>query len=235
MALTQAQAQYVAEIRFSEDPINVINTTFENVGSDDYADRQFREWLFAIDATNRVASERWYEIMIEGLMRHSPWLQRGVLQLEALSEIEEHTRDHGAGEYAIETMITLIDECKDLSNRAESVTRALFAEHFNGIQPLTEHALFVLKRYLDPRRPLNEADIELLLHITEETKGLDNARGAQAYLSSLIKQAITNGTGVQRRQYSMVFNWIASRSEFCEAEVSVAELLATMELPIPAS
>lgn len=228
MPLTHDQERFVAAVRFSNDALGIVMRAFEGVDQSHYADRSFREWLVAIDATNRVASHRWYQIMVEGLLEHSPWLASGVLGVEGLLEIEEHTKAHGTGEYAIELMVALTEDCQDLSQRAESVARWLLMDHFNGIQPLTAHAEFVLKRFLEPRRPICDEDIELVLHIAEATKGLPNTPGAQSYIALLLRQRIQGAEEGAGRARRMVFDWIESRAELCEAELVTAKLLAEM-------
>lgn len=233
MALNKTQEQFVAEVRQSGDAVSLVLARFHKIPSLFYRDRQSREWLVAIDATNKVASNEWYRILVEGLLANSGWLKRGVIEMDALIELEEHTRAHGVGEFVIELLIAMVEDCKDLTYRSEQITRDLIKAHFNGIQPITAHALFILKRFFEPRRPAGAEDLELLLWLTEETKGLDNEPGANRYLAKAIAEALKGEDGVVRSVHWRLFSWLESRDEYSEAELLLADEMAKMELAVP--
>lgn len=235
MALNEMQKAFVAEIRRREDAASLAESRFEGIGAEFYADRQAREWLVAIDATNKVGSDRWYSIMVEGLLRHSGWMQKRMIKPEGLFELEDHTRDHGVGEYVIELTIAMAEDCRDLTHASEQITRGLLKAHFNGIQPITEHALFVLKRFIDPRRPASEEDLELLLWLVENSKGLDNDTQADEYLARVIGEALEKGGRIDRTVQRKLYGWLESREELGEAERIITQRMSALALPVPAA
>jgi len=50
--------------------------------------------------------------------------------------------------------------------------------------------LFLLKRYFEARAPLLLEDVELLLYINEETKGLDNSPRWDRLVATLLRDAV---------------------------------------------
>lgn len=234
MALNEWQTEFLGKVREHETPGELIKSAFGKVEPRAYLMPDFREFLFAIDATNQVANECWYEAMVAGMVRHADWLERDSLKIVALAEIGGYAQTYGVGEYAMELMVTLLEEARDVPSNAESFMRKLFTLHFNGIQPLTGHALFVLKRYLEPRRPITERDAELVMHVCEETKGLMCVKGADRYLAGLLKESVIHKDmvvdwGMHRR----ICNWLASRDEHREAELVLLQMLNSEEIPLP--
>lgn len=234
MALNEWQTEFLAEVRSQPDPGHFISREFGEVKPQAYLMRDFRELLFAIDATNQVANERWYEVMVAGMVRHADWIDRENLNIEAIAEIGDYAETYGVGEYALELVVTLLEEARGLPNNAESFMRRIFISHFNGIQPLTGHALFVLKRYIEPRRPLTERDAAMVMHVCEETKGLECAKGAERYLAVLLKESVLHkDVVVDWGMHRKVCAWLAARDEYREAEITLIQLLNNDDVPLP--
>lgn len=236
MALNETQLRYLGGIRRSDQPTEQVTNDFADAKSQGYLSAPFRELLFAIDATNTVAGDKWHRIYPSNMVRYAGWVVDRKLTPSAFVELGELASVYGVGAYTLELIVALMEQTDDRPNNAESFVRRIFREHFTGIQPVTGLTLFLMKRYFEPRRPLGDLDVDLLLHITEETKGLSNDPGVERYVATVLSELVTprdaeRNPAAERR----IVRWLTTRDEVRPAEKMLMEMLKANGVVLPES
>jgi hypothetical protein len=206
-------------------PADVFND-LEDVDTSAYQNENFRELLFGVDSLNILEGPRWTEIFVRRLVEYSDWIVNGKLMPRAYIEISEYQETYGRGEYSIGLVLDLNEEASAKPVNSTSFMRRTIREHFNGIQPINDHALFLVKRYFDSRSTLEKQDLELLFHVGEETKGLENARGFDRFFAKTIRNKVVNDDGEVDRVALIATVRVLETSD----DVTTAEKLLIREL-----
>jgi len=190
MSLNEIQKQYVENVHRGVVLPDCVIEDLSSVEGRAYKSDSFRELLFALDATNLLHGLEWAKLFGEGLLTNSGWLDEGIVRPATFTEIGEYHERYGRGENSIGLLLDMTERANKMPSNVQSFTRRTIREHFTGIQPVTPHALFLLKRYFEARAPLLLEDVELLLYINEETKGLDNSPRWDRLVATLLRDAV---------------------------------------------
>lgn len=234
MSLNEIQRQYVENVHRG---VVLPNSVIDDLGSVEgraYQSDSFRELLFALDATNLLHGLAWAKLFGEGLLTESGWLNEGVVRPATFTEIGEYHERYGRGEHSIGLLLDMTERAKKLPSNVSSFTRRTIREHFTGIQPVTDHALFLLKRYFEAKAPLLLADVDLLLHINEETKGLKNSMRWDRLVATLLRDAVLaelqDGPGAV---WARVTSTLQRSDEVTAAEKLTIRMMVDEELDVP--
>lgn len=225
--MNETQKQYVESVRVgAKDCAQVCQDLFD-LDPVAYRNAGFREMLFAIDGINRFHGAGWEDVFVRQLIRHSDWVEAGRLLPRAYTEVAEHQANYGFGEYGVGLVIDMYEEIANKPVNAASFTRRTIREFFNGVQPLEERTLFLIKRFFAARKVLNEEDMRLLFHVREETKGLRNVAEFDHFYSSLVADWLDAASEGERKQRERLVYWHLE----CADEVTPAEqrLIRTMK------
>lgn len=229
MGLNPDQAAFVARVRCGESSAQEACDRLAGASPEAYRNPSFRELLLAVDAINLLTGSEWASVLTRGLVRHSEWLVSGVLDPGAYTEIGGHHERYGRGEYGVALVIDLFEGASRRPNNAESFTRRTLREFFNGVHPVSEHLLFLLKRYYREDRDLGPEDAALLLHINEETKGLSNTRGFARTFVTLLVRAAMDEPATQR----VIISTLRRTDEVTDRERMLIDALKNSGIQLP--
>jgi hypothetical protein len=230
------QREYVQKVRAGEIPPEDVCADLMDLDEEAYTKPGFREMLFAIDATNRIEGREWQTVFNRGFIENAVWTPRGALEPEAYTEIGAYHEAFGYGEYGLRLVIDMYEEIPRKPVNATSFTRRTIREFFNGVQPITERVLFLLKRFYGKRAPMNADDIKLLFHVREETKGLDNVEGFDHFFRKTIVDWLTDDEeGINGRHLRLVLWHLSAADEITPAEQSLIRALKDEAIALPSA
>lgn len=219
MSLNDSQQQFLNAVRGAECSTESALQQLGSVNEAAYQNRDFRELLFALDAMNVLGGNEWLQVFTRNLVKFSSWISNGKLPPGVYTEIGDHHGRYGSGEYGLRLVLDLNEVATVVPANSASFARRTFREHYNGVQPVSEHGLFLLKRLFDRKQELSENDILLMLHIREETKGLENCAGFTRFFAVSARDAIVDQDGgVNRRHLSVVKAALTQADDMTDAE-----------------
>jgi len=222
MPLNATQSEYLEALRSGTmDTTSVLNELGQ-VDLAAYANANFRELLFAIDATNLLGGNEWVVTFAQNLVDHTGWLVGDALDPAAYAEIGQLHEEYGRGDYGIRVVLDLTEKATNRPNNHLSFVRRTIRESFRGIRPMSEQLLFTIKRYYESLSDRSLQDVQLLLHIQEETKGLDNAIGFDRFFAKHVEKAVRDDIGYGKGRVKALINTALLDSD----EVTSAECLA---------
>ena len=232
--MNETQSTYVERIRTGQLCFVQACNDLADLDPVAYTNPGFREMLFAIDGMNRFHSAAWQSVFVRGLVEHSDWIDGGRLVPRAYSEVADNQIRHGYGEYGVNLILDLYEEVTRKPVNATSFTRRTIREYFNGVQPLEERTLFLVKRFFSLQQPLKEEDIRLLFHIREETKGLRNAPEFDHYFSKMLCDwLVDGGQGEQVKRERLALWYLGCADEITEAESRLIRKLKDNGISLP--
>jgi len=217
--MNETQAEYVASIRRGHKTCAHVCEDFRDLDTAAYKNAGFREMLFAIDAMNRFHGGEWQDVFIRRLIDHSDWIENRRLLPRAYTEIGDCHERYGYGVYGVSLVVDLYEEAERKPVNSTSFTRRTIREFFNGVQPLEERTLFLVKRFFSLQKPLVDEDVRLLFHIREETKGLANVDTFDHFFSSTLRDWIVAGPEDVKGQRERLVFWLMG----CADEITHAE------------
>jgi len=232
--MNETQQKYVGAVRDGSKDCAQVCQDLADLDPVAYRNSGFREMLFAIDGTNRFHGAGWENVFVRQLIQHSDWVDGGRLLPRAYTEIAEHQANYGFGEYGVGLVIDMYEEIANKPVNAASFTRRTIREFFNGVQPLEERTLFLIKRFFAVRKRLNDDDMRLLFHVREETKGLRNVAEFDHFYSSLVADWLAEaGAGEQKQRERLVFWHLECVDEVTPAEQRLIRTLKDKQLSVP--
>jgi hypothetical protein len=187
--------------------------------------------LFAIDGLNRFHSAGWHEVFVRGLIEHADWIEAGKLYPKAYTEIADWQEKYGYGEYGVALVIDIHEEIPRKPVNAASFTRRTVREFFNGVQPLEERVVFLVKRLFALQKPLNDDDLKLLFHIREESKGLRNAEEFDHFYASTVRDWISEGDKKIQRERLVMWH-LDCIDDVTEAEKMLIRMLKDAKIKV---
>lgn len=198
-----------------------------------YSTQSFRELLHALDALNVMTKTRWSDLMCNGLVEHSGWIESGRLAPAAFSEIGTYHETYGRGETSIRLIIDLIEFSDSRPANAMSFARRTVREYFNGLQPLTERAAFLVKRYFEMSKPLTDENVLLMMRIADICKGLDNHSSFDFYYCDTLIDALGDAKNPDDRRVNAVISTLESYDEHTSAEIRLMETMRERGFALP--
>jgi hypothetical protein len=232
--MNETQQQYVAAVRANAKDCGQVCQDLADLDPVAYRNRGFREMLFAIDATNRFHGACWEDILVRNLIDHSGWVEAGRLLPRAYTEIAEHQAHYGYGEYGVGLVIDMYEEIRAKPVNAASFTRRTMREFFNGVQPIEERTLFLIKRFFAVQQTLNDEDLRLLFHVREETKGLTNVVEFDHFYSSVVADWLADASDGERKQRERLIFWhLECADEVTPAEQQLIRVLKDKQVSVP--
>jgi len=222
MSLNATQQSYLDQVRVGALSDLTVCADLGKVEVSAYRNKNFRELLFAIDSTNSISRNDWITIFATGLVENSGWIEDDVLDTGAYAEIGHLHEVYGRGDLGIRIVMDLAERATKLPNNSMSFTRRTIRESFNGIRPMSEQQLFTVKRFFESLKYHTKEDVLLLLHIQEETKGLDNAKGFDRFFATHIRDAVIE----QSDQTDSSIRSLVYSTLIASDEVTAAECLA---------
>ena len=233
MTLNAIQMEFLGSFRQGQlEPEEVI-AQLSNVDEVVYQNATFRELLFALDAENVLEGPEWQRILVRGLEKHSGWLAKGELKPCVFVEIGKLHETYGRGEYGLEAVVDMVSVATIKPSNAESFVRRCIREHYSGIRPMTEHGLFVVKKYIEPRVPLREEDLKMMMHVQSEIKGLECAEGFPRFWAMAVKKSITLSDDERSRtNRETVMRFLENNEEPTDAERILVEGLREQCVPL---
>lgn len=226
------QMKIVGNLRKTRDKEAVYGTV-KLVKPEAYASNSFREMLFALDAENCLNEQRWSDLMSAGLLSYSDWISDGRLDPKAFVEMGAYHETYGRGETSLRVMIDLFEFSKTKPANAVSFTRRTVREYFNGIQPISERGVFLLKRYIEVMSPLSEDDLLLLMRISDVTKGLVNHITFDHFFTETIVEAMLVDNEWNDRSVHKVINQLLTCDEYSKAETELMQTMRSEGLELP--
>lgn len=219
MSLNESQQQLLNAVRGAKCSPESALQKLAGVKEEAYQNRDFRELLFALDALNVLGGAEWLQAFTGNLVSFSGWIRNGKLQPCVYGEIGDHHGRYGSGEYGLRLVLDLNEVARVVPANSASFARRTFREHFNGVQPVSEHGLFLLKRMFDGKKDLSGNDLELIFHIREETKGLENCKGFARYFAITVRDAIVDQAGsVENRRLAVAVAALSQADEMTDSE-----------------
>jgi hypothetical protein len=232
--MNETQQKYVEAVRDGLKDCAQVCQDLSDLDAVAYRNSGFREMLFAIDGTNRFHGAGWEDVFVRQLIQHSDWVEAGRLLPRAYTEVAEHQAQYGFGEYGVGLVIDMYEEIANKPVNAASFTRRTIREFFNGVQPLEERTLFLLKRFFAVRKEINDDDMRLLFHVREETKGLRNVAEFDHFYSSLIDGWLAEADeGGQKQRQRLVFWHLECADEVTPAEQRLIRTLKDKRVSVP--
>lgn len=232
--MNETQQRYVEAVRAGDKDCAQVCLDLSDLEPVAYRNAGFREMLFAIDGANRFHGAAWEEVFVRQLIRHSDWIEAGRLLPRAYTEVAEHQALYGFGEYGVGLVIDMYEEIDNKPVNAASFTRRTIREFFNGVQPIEERTLFLIKRFFAVRKTLNDEDMRLLFHVREETKGLRNVAEFDHFYASLVTDWIGEASeGEQKQRERLVYWHLECADEVTPAEQRLIRTLKDKSMSVP--
>jgi len=232
--MNETQQEYVEAVRRGEKSIVKVCEELGELDSNAYRNHGYREMLFAIDSLNRSGDSEWRRVFLQGVMNNAEWTDGGRLSADAYSEIAEYQAEYGYGEFGMGLVIDMYEAIEKKPVNADSFTRRTIREFFNGVQPVTDHVLFMIKRFFATRKILSNEDIELLFHIREETKGLENTSGFDHFfVSSIMDWLMDSDVMAKGVNKTKVLRHLEVSDEMTDAEQKLIRAMKDKGITMP--
>lgn len=226
------QMKILGNLRETRDK-EAVYATVKLVKPEAYASDTFRELLFALDAENCLNEQRWSDLMSQGLLSHSDWINDGKLDPKAFIEMGTYHETYGRGETSLRVIIDLFEFSTARPANATSFSRRTVREYFNGIQPITERGVFLLKRYAEVMKPLTADDVLLFMRISDVTKGLENHITFDHFYGETIVDAMLVNDDWNESSVHQVISQLMKLEEYSKAEVELIETMRSEGLELP--
>lgn len=185
--LNDTQQNYLESVRTGEKDQSSVIRDLRGVSFCDYRRLSFQELLFALDSLNTLRGEQWADVFLDGLIENGSLISpSGEVEPEVWATIGQWHLDYGTGCFGMALVIDLCGKAKKVPINSENFVRRVMREYFFGLSPVDDFTLYALKRYFDKKPIWSEDDLEIVLHIVEETKGLDNDPRWEPYVINLV-------------------------------------------------
>jgi len=230
--MNETQSTYADHVRRGRKNYSQVCQDLEELEPIAYQNKGFREMLFAIDGMNRFQGPDWHSVFVRGLIEHSDWIADGRLLPRAYTEIADNHRRYGYGEYGMALVIDLYEEIRRKPVNAASFTRRTIREFFNGVQPLEDRVVFLVKRFFALQKPLQDDDLRLLFHIREESKGLVNDDEFDHFYASTIRDWVSGADSNGQRERLVMWH-LDCIDEVTAAEKLLIRMLKDKQITVP--